>query len=127
VLVVEDAALVRTRLVEMLREIAGVTAVFEADRLASAMDALLTWAPEIVILDLHLHGHDGLGLARLVRVERPDVLLIVMTGEPTVPLVRLCRKLGIDHFFDKARNFEDVLHLVSKAVAPTRALETSDG
>jgi DNA-binding NarL/FixJ family response regulator len=127
VLVVDDAALVRMRLVEMLREIAGVTAVFEADRIAVAMDALHAWAPEVVVLDLHLHGHSGLGFARRVRVERPRVLLIVMTSEPTVPVMRLCRSLGIDHFFDKSRDFEGLLRLVAEAVAPTRALETSDG
>ena len=126
-LVVDDAALVRIRLVEMLREIAGVTAVFEADRIAAAMEALHAWAPEIVVLDLHLHGCSGLGFARLVRVERPSVLLIAMTSEPTAPLVRLCRSLGIDHFFDKTRDFEDLLRLVSEAVTPTRTLETSDG
>jgi DNA-binding NarL/FixJ family response regulator len=127
VLVVDDAALVRVRLVEMLREIAGVTAVIEADRVAVAMDALRRWAPEVVVLDLHLRGHSGLGFARLVRVERPSVLLIVMTSEPTAPAMRRCRSLGIDHFLDKSRDFEDVLRLVSEAVAPTRVLETSDG
>jgi DNA-binding NarL/FixJ family response regulator len=127
VLVVDDAALVRGRLVEMLREIAGVTAVFEADRIAGAVDVLHARAPEVVLLDLHLRDHSGMGFARLVRVERPGVLLIVMTSEPTAPAMRLCRKLGIDHFFDKSRDFEDVLRLVAEAVAPTRTLETSDG
>jgi DNA-binding NarL/FixJ family response regulator len=126
VLVVDDAALVRTRLVEMLREISGVTAVFEADRIGVAMDALHSWAPEVVLLDLHLGEHSGLGFARLVKLECPGVLLIVLTSEPTAPAMRLCRNLGIDHFFDKSRDFEDVIRLVAEAVAPTRAFETSD-
>jgi DNA-binding NarL/FixJ family response regulator len=126
VLVVDDVARVRERMVGMLAEIAGVTAVFEADGIVTAIEALRARAPDVVVLDLHLNGESGLTLATLVKRDRPDALLIVMTCQPTEPVRRLSEALGVDYFFDKSSAFEDVLRVVAEAVGPTRALATSD-
>jgi DNA-binding NarL/FixJ family response regulator len=127
VLVVDDVARVRARLVAMLKEIAGVTAVLEASAVAPAIALLRAHAPDIVVLDLHLGEESGLTLARLSKLERPGGLLIVMTNQPTGPLRRECHALGVDYFFDKSRDFEDVLRVVAEAVAPTLGVEISDG
>jgi CheY-like chemotaxis protein len=126
VLVVDDVARVRARLVAMLAEIAGVTAVLEADGVAPAIAAWRAHVPDIVVLDLHLGEESGLTLARFAKLERLGGLLIVMTNQPTAPLRRECRALGVDFFFDKSRDFEDVLRVVAEAVAPTRGAEISD-
>ncbi len=126
VLVVDDVARVRARLVAMLAEIAGVTAVLEASGVAPAIAALRAHTPDIVVLDLHLGEESGLTLARLSKLERPSGLVIVITNQPTAPLRRECHALGVDHFFDKSRDFEDVLRVVAEAVAPTPGVAISD-
>ena len=126
VLVVDDVASVRERLVAMLAEVAGVTAVFEADGTRAAVEALRARTPDVIVLDLHLRGESGLRLAGLAKRERPGALLIVMTNQPTAPVRRECEALGVDFFFDKSNDFEDVVRLVGDAVGPTRILATSD-
>jgi two-component system OmpR family response regulator len=126
VLVVDDVARVRVRLAAMLVEIPGVTAVFEADAIATAIHALCARAPDVVVLDLHLGEESGLTLAGLLKRERPALIVVMMTNEPTEPVRRQCRALGVEHFFDKSKDFEDVLRIVAGAVGPTRAPETSD-
>jgi CheY-like chemotaxis protein len=126
VLVVDDVARVRARLAAMLVEVPGVTAVFEADGIAAAVRALHVWGPDIVVLDLHLREESGLTLAVRVKRERPDVILVMMTNQPTALVRRRCEALGVEHFFDKSKDFEDVLRIVAEAVGPTGELETSD-
>lgn len=126
VLVVDDVARVRARLVAMLAEIAGVTAVLEASGVAAAIVAWRAQRPDIIVVDVHLGEESGLTLARLSKLERPSGLVIVMTNQPTAPLRRECRAFGVDHFFDKSRDFEDVLRVVAEAVAPTPDVEISD-
>ncbi len=127
VLVVDDAAPVRARLGAMLAEIPGVAGVVTAAAVAQAIDALRTQTPEIIVLDVHLRGESGLVMVPLLKRARPGPLLIVVTNEPTEALRREAMALGADHFFDKSRDVDDLVRVVSEAAAPTRTLETSDG
>jgi two-component system OmpR family response regulator len=120
VLLVDDAAPVRARLGSMLAEVPGVSEVIEADGLGRALEALLARAPEIVVLDLHLRHESGMTLLPGAKRDFPVVLVIVMTNQPSERHRRLCLDLGADYFFDKSRDFEDVLRVVSRAAAPTR-------
>jgi two-component system, OmpR family, response regulator len=126
VLVVEDAALVRARMAAMLAEIPGVHAVIEAACTAQALDALNVWTPRVVVLDVHLGRENGLPFARVLKRQRPEALLIVVTNQPSALLRTACFALGADHFFDKSAEFEALARVVAAAARPTRAVETSD-
>src|SRR6185437_13777577 len=84
VLVVEDAAPIRARMVALLAEVPGVVAVLEAEDVAQATRHLRAAEPGIVVLDLHLRdGESGLPFVRLARHERPRILIVVVTNLPT--------------------------------------------
>ena len=81
VLVVEDEAVLRSQLSDVLRD-AGLI-VFEAAGADSALDILAT-DPDIALVftDVQMPGSmDGLGLARHVRSTFPKVRLIVTSGQ----------------------------------------------
>jgi DNA-binding NarL/FixJ family response regulator len=126
VLIVDDAAPVRVHLGAMLAHVSGVLAIATADTYALAVEVLSAWAPDIAIVDLHLRGESGLGLVSIVKRDHPGALLLVMTNEPTAQHRRQCLALGADRFFDKSRDFEDVVRAVAEATAPTRRRRTSD-
>ena len=54
VFVVEDSALVRERLIEMIREIEGVDVVGEADSYGTAVAGIMSTPPDVAILDISL-------------------------------------------------------------------------
>jgi DNA-binding response OmpR family regulator len=81
ILIVEDDRAVREMLVEYL-----ATHGYEASGVdgGNAMrDAIERTLPDIVLLDVHLPGEDGLTLARFLR-ERYDVGIIMVTGASDV-------------------------------------------
>ena len=110
----------------MFEELPGVRKVVQAADLAEASDALRTQAPAVVVIDLRLRGESGIAFIPRVQRERPGALVIVLTNEPSERHRSECLALGVNHFFDKSRHFDEVLGLVAAATAPTRSVSTSD-
>jgi CheY-like chemotaxis protein len=108
ILVVDDSPAVRSRLVAMLGEIPGVH-VEEAGHADEAVARVRTRTIDVVVLDLHMPGRNGLeALVEIKRLPRPPVV-IVWTAHPTEHSRRRCIRHGADLFLDKSADFP-VLH-----------------
>jgi two-component system, OmpR family, response regulator len=112
VLVVDDSALVRGRLLEMLRDIRGVHAQGAHDA-GQALALLGRQRPDIVVLDLRLGGSSGLELLGEVRRTAPEATVIVLTNDASELHRRACLGLGARHFLDKSRDFERAVEIVA--------------
>lgn len=112
VLIVDDSAAVRSRLAAMIGEQDGVTEVIEAGDGDEALAIIGRQRLDVVILDLHLPGTNGLAvLGTLGRAtQRPR--LVVLTNDATELHRRECTLLGADHFFDKSSEFDRVVALM---------------
>ncbi len=76
VLIVDDEALARQRLVRMVEKIDGFAVVAEADGADEAMVAIAAHDPDIVLLDIQMPGRDGLSLARdIAALEDPPAII----------------------------------------------------
>ena len=77
VLIVDDEALARLRLQDLLREEHGVTVVGEAQDGDGAVDAIRTLRPDLVFLDVQMPGKSGLEVVREIGVERMPLTIFV--------------------------------------------------
>lgn len=64
ILIVDDEALARQRLVRMVEKIEGFCVIAEADNAEDALVAITQYDPDIVLLDIRMPGRDGLILAQ---------------------------------------------------------------
>ncbi|MGV8837146.1 LytR/AlgR family response regulator transcription factor, partial [Cellvibrio sp.] len=64
ILIVDDEALARQRLLRMVEKIDGFSVVAEADNAEDALVAITQHDPDIVLLDIRMPGRDGLSLAQ---------------------------------------------------------------
>lgn len=64
ILIVDDEALARQRLLRMVEKIDGFCVVAEADNADDALAAITRNDPDIVLLDIRMPGRDGLSLAQ---------------------------------------------------------------
>ena len=111
ILVVDDSAGIRARLVAMLTEVPGVEAT-EAANADEALALIVRVIPHMVVLDLHMPGRSGLDvIPEIKRLPLPPVV-VVLTSHPTEHHERLCVAQGADFFFDKSRDFGRVVELV---------------
>jgi DNA-binding NarL/FixJ family response regulator len=108
VLVVDDVAAVRSRLVALLGEVVGIDDIAEASDADEALCIARTTSPEVIVLDLHLRGMSGIALLPRLRAEHVGALVIVLTNDPSDHHRRQCVASGADFFFDKSRDFDRV-------------------
>jgi DNA-binding NarL/FixJ family response regulator len=107
VLVVEDAAPVRARVVALLRE-AGLEIVGEAATATEALELLSSLHPDAVVLDLQLADGNGMDILRALKTHVPSPLVAVLTNSAQAEYRARCLSLGADYFFDKSRDFDAV-------------------
>ncbi len=78
VLVADDEAPARRKLLRFLREHDDITVVAEASNGIDAIDLIAMTKPQIVFLDIHMPDLDGLGVAQtLVNSENPPSIVFV--------------------------------------------------
>jgi PAS domain S-box-containing protein len=114
VLVVDDNEDVLTSMA-MLLELEGHV-VATAHDAASALQAAVDFAPEVVLLDLGLPGADGCEVARRLRGQRgDDVLLVAVTGYGQPADRARSRAAGFDQHLLKPVDFDALQDLLATA------------
>jgi len=116
VLVVDDSAPVRHRLMAALDERDRV----EVEGAATCHDALAHLAGEhfdAIIIDLSLPDGSGLDVLRAAKKNDPRCLAVILTSMASQEAANACRALGANHFFDKTTHFDEAIAIVSSAPA----------
>ena len=107
-LVVEDEALIRLNLCDMLEEMG-----YETAQAANGQDGLAMLEQDegigLLIADLGLHGMNGEELVRRARVLRPQLKIVVATGRSANS--RFAAETGA-RFLGKPFDFEDLRRAV---------------
>lgn len=100
ILVVDDADLVRTTLLALLRRVGHEVRL--ASSVAEARRGMVGWIPDVVVLDHRLPDGDGIAFARELR-DHPELAalrIVVMSGDPlpdvatSVPDIFLLKPAG---------------------------------
>lgn len=108
VLVIEDSALIRERLVELVHSCEGFLVTAQADTEADALAALHDHAFDAVVVDLQLREGSGFAVLEALQHLEPRPLTMVLTNTATRAARQRCAALGVQHFFDKSYEFDRV-------------------
>lgn len=103
VLLVEDSAIIRERLVESIVEPGRIEIVGQADCEGDALRALRDTPCDAVVLDLQLKQGSGLGVLKSARARPGEQVYIVFTNYDFPHYREKSAQLGASFFFDKAR------------------------
>jgi DNA-binding NarL/FixJ family response regulator len=119
IVLVEDSAMLRGMLRDMLEELDGVAVVAEAEDEQGALAALETHRPHLAIVDLELRAGSGLGVLRQLqaapeRFGRPRTVAFSNYGH--APVRARCVQLGVDRFFDKSFQLDELIDFVEAAI-----------
>ena len=117
IFLVEDSALVRERLIEMIESVPGARVVGLASRADEAVRGILAARPDLVVLDLNLAQGTGIDVLRALHLEAPRIDVYMLSGYATAPYRQLARRLGARDFFDKSTEFARVKDVVAARAA----------
>ena len=115
VVIVEDSAIIRARLMESLGEIPNLEIVGQAETEAEALALLRETKWDAAVLDLQLKQGTGLGVLKSIgqTPRRNQTKIIVFTNYAFPQYRDRSMLLGADYFFDKAREFHRVREVLT--------------
>ncbi|HMO03595.1 MAG TPA: response regulator transcription factor [Kiritimatiellia bacterium] len=108
ILVVDDHPLVREALVGLLRRHSGIAVCGEADSIEQGIYLVAKHQPDLVLVDLMLHGRDGLDLVRHLHTHHPDIRTVVITMKDEESFAHKAQEAGAAGFIMKDRLTEDL-------------------
>jgi DNA-binding NarL/FixJ family response regulator len=78
-LLVDDHALFREGLISLISYQDDFTVVGEAEDAESALEQARTLKPDIVLMDVELPGEDGIAVTQRLKMEMPEVTIVMLT------------------------------------------------
>jgi len=114
VLIVDDSAIVRERLKNMLSEIVELQNISQARDSLEAISSFHKLNPEVVILDIRMPGGSGIDVLQEIKKETTPPLVIVLTNYPYPQYRKKCMDAGADFFFDKSSEFDKVTEVLKQ-------------
>ena len=115
VFLVEDAPLLRERLIALIASV-GASTVGHAEGAREAIDGILAARPDAVVLDLSLKEGNGFEVLRGVRKLAPEIAFFVLTNHPMEGYRLSAERLGARGFFDKSTEFDRLRAALAAAV-----------
>src|SRR5574340_1241058 len=79
--------------------------VGQASDVPGAGESIGRLKPEVLILDLHMPGGNGMEVLKDVKARFPAIKVIVLTNYPSPQHRKHCLELGADYFLDKSGEF----------------------
>ena len=108
VVLVEDSAVVRERLVDLLDDEPGVEIVGEYADAQSAIDGIANANPDVVLLDIKLGAGSGMQVLKFVMQHAPQVKVIVLSNYAEPQYRSRYLAAGAIEVLDKSNEFDRV-------------------
>ncbi len=118
VLLVDDSPIVCERLSALINQLHRPIRVAVATDGAQAVALFKQLQPAAVVLDLELPGLSGFDLLEQFKRRRPGCVVIILTTYAYPEFRENALRLGADHFFAKAMEFERVTEVLSALLVP---------
>ena len=125
VVIVDDDALVRAALRLILESDSGVTVLGEGADGRSGYDAARSLRPDVVLMDLHMPGTDGVWATAQIAADCPDPKVHVLTDFDTDAMVAAALRAGATGFLLKDSAPEIIFRAVHAAADGQRAFSGS--
>ena len=120
VFIVDDSAIIRERLEMLLSELKGVEIIGQAKGSTEAEEAIPKLKPDVVILDIRMHGGNGIEVLKNIKKDKNSPLVIMLTNYPYPQYRKKCKDAGANFFFDKSTEFDKVFEVLTKTNNPAR-------
>ncbi len=120
-LIVDDELSVRDSLAKWFHE-EGYE-VGTAEDASTALTRMAEHSWDAALVDIKMHGTDGIELQRRMHEIDPQLIVIIMTGYASVDTAVTALKNGAYDYVTKPLDPDEIAHLVKKALAHKRAEE----
>jgi two-component system response regulator YesN len=114
ILIVDDSKPIRDRLIEALSIIKDVKIAGEATNGIEGLQIIRDKDPDFIIMDIRMPEMNGIAFLEKMKEQENNCKVCVFTNYPYLQYKQKCLELGATYFFDKNRDFQEVINLVAK-------------
>ena len=108
ILLVDDSPMILERISEILKDVSCIITVKKAAGFEEAVAILFQSPIDLAMLDINLHGKNGIQLLSFIKENYPFVKTIMLTNQSDNFYRNLCKRLGSDSFIDKSNEFDQI-------------------
>ncbi|TXD45866.1 response regulator [Polaribacter sp. IC073] len=112
-LIVEDNLLIGEKIVKAAKEVSAIKEIRLTASLQDAISFLNETKVEIVTLDLSLPDGNGIELLKWFKENKIETKVFVFSTSKE--LKQICLRYGASAFFDKAKDFDELIETIKKA------------
>jgi DNA-binding NarL/FixJ family response regulator len=109
VVIADDHALVRQSIVKAVNSEPGLEVVAEVADGMAALQAVKTYEPDLIVLDIAMPGRDGLAVAEQLRVHHPSTAVLFLSMHDDDASLQRALALGARGFVSKSAPVEELL------------------
>ena len=118
ILIVEDNDIFRGLLKETLTQQFPSVDIFEAVDGVEAIQKVETFLPDLIFMDLSLHGKNSFHVIRKIKAEYPNIIIAVLTAYNILEYEVAARQSKADYFLVKGISTqEDIVKLVESTLS----------
>jgi len=117
VLLVDDHAIVRRGLQQILSDEYKDLVFGEAENAADALDQVIRSEWDVVVLDISMPGRSGLDVLKEIKRERPKLPILVLSIHPEDQFATRVLKAGAAGYMTKESAPEELMTAITKVVA----------
>ena len=117
VVIIEDHALMREGIKAIVSRDEKIKVIGESDNVDDGYDVVLNCNPDILLLDIALHGSSGLVLAKRLLSAKPDLLIIIITAYSKIDYILEAVESGVKGYILKESSPENLAEAIEKVYA----------
>lgn len=125
VLIADDHAIVCEGLANVLTSDAGIEVAATASSGPEALEKLRRGPADVVLLDMTMPGMNGIETLKQIKVEHPDLPVLMLSMHPEEQYAVRCIKAGAAGYLTKACEKHVLIEAVRKAAAGGQYLTTA--
>lgn len=114
VVIIEDHALMREGIKAIIGRNEKIHVVGESDNVEDGYDVVMKCNPNILLLDIALHGSSGLVLAKRLLAAKPELLIIIITAYSKIDYILEAVESGVKGYILKESSPENLADAIEK-------------
>ena len=115
--VIDDHPLLRDSLIKLVCSEKDITCCGEADNVADAKRLVQETRPNLMLLDLRLKSGDALDLIKSMKVEQPDLKILVISQHDEMVFAERALRAGASGYVMKENATEEIFAAVRRVLA----------
>jgi len=125
ILIADDHSIVRKGLTQIVEEVADMEVAAEASRGAETLGKLRKYDYDVVVLDISLPGMTGLDVLKQIKVEKPNLPVLMLSIHPEEQYAIRALKAGAAGYLTKDRAPDELITAIRKAYDGTKYVSSS--